>query len=601
MTNDKPLLRIILYAIKDIVIKLRYTGIRETDNAQLKRRTYIINTSAILTSLLIIIVSAILIYLTGSYLILSGAILECIAFASVIKLNKLRKHSIAAGTSLIIHCCFALYFGGILGNAMPIELLTVFLLPFLIGGCYLIYRREKTRYISVGLTFAVFIIVLLNNYYKVVEPIYIRPDLFYYVKLACWLGMVILMVFITFSIIHQNDLYIKENELLLAALEKTNKAKTEFIRETTHEIRTPLNAVVGISNILFELRSKIKDLAIVRDIEELNEASLTTLEIINHVLDMAKIEAGKYAEPKPVSIKIHQSISTCLRINKYIGALRNITINLNYASKLPTFIVTDKIFLMKVINNLVSNAVKFSPEKSHVDVVVKADNSKIYFAVSNPGTIKSEDLENIFQPFISEKNIAIPGTGLGLNIARNLVESLGGTLTVNCYKNKVTFKFDIPLITGDPIIEPLIGTTEKNEFAGCKAIIMEDDDISQYVYKRWCEHMGITYILTSNGVEGLALIISEKPDIVFCDYALPGLNGIQVVVEIRKMPEFKNLPVIIGSANAYDDLREDLLRAGASKYLLKPISFKNLTDILIEFYPVKIINHTTEKIIETTS
>lgn len=575
-------------------LNLFYAGTEGIESSTNIRPIFIINTLAILTTILVLSIGGFLFYLTKSYFILTGVLVESSCLIGVVVLNKKKKHFAANISTLLIHCVFALYFGAVLGNAMPVELITAFLLTFLIGSSFLVYKEKKIRVITVITTLLLFLAISANNYFKLVAPIYMLPANESVIRMGCWIGMIILMLSMTLLIIRQNGAYVKENTELLKALEQANAAKSTFLRETSHEIRTPLNAVFGISQLLYSRRNQMDDPAtakgMVQEINYLYAASYLSREIINNVLDLAKIEAGKFDEVKTESINLRNRLEESIVMNRYVAGTRGIKIHLEFDNKLPPFIVTDKIFLTKIINNLTSNAVKFGVQDTTVEIKIVRKEGQILFSIRNTGLISGEKVKIIFDPFESERNSSFEGTGIGLHITKHLVELLGGSITVESNGGYTTFSFNLPLKEGtDDTPEAIPARFAKGELAGYRILIIEDNPLSRYVLNKFVLDLGAEPILAEDGEVGLTLLQSEKPHLVISDSHLPKLQGKEIVAFIRSLKDYKHLPVIIISGDAFNEAKEELLAAGANDFIIKPVSFTDLYASISKFLPVKIV------------
>ncbi|MGN7722136.1 response regulator [Chitinophaga sp. 22620] len=574
--------------MKRSIQRILNAGTADIDDSRARRSIVIINTLSLLTAILIALVASVLYWYTGSLLILVPAILEITCFAGVITLNHYRRHSTASMATLMIHCCFGIYFGSILGNVMPIELITAFLFTFLIGASFLVFKNLKVRLLSLGCALFLIVAVQLNNYLHIVQPMYMMPAMVPVLKMACWVGMLILMAYVTFFIIRQNDMFLRENQELLSRLKEADAAKSKFLRETSHEIRTPLNAVFGIAQLLHSRKRQIDDPELQQDINYLYAASFLSREIINNVLDMAKIEAGKYSEPVIEPFSLKDNAESCVALNRYVAATRKVRIQLAIDPSIPEFISTDHIFLTKIVNNLLSNAVKFATPGSSVDVRFRRKNQQLTCYVRNEGNLRAEQLDKVFQPFEAERNSQVEGTGLGLQITRHLVELLGGNIFVENKGELIQFKFSIPLQAAAAApaeagsIMPRAG-----EFNGYKVLIIEDDLFSGHVIRKFLSEAGAETILADSGEEGLALLESHHPDLVITDSHLPGIQGKDVLARLRGIHAFRHLPVIIASGDAFNEAREEMMAAGANDYLVKPFLYADLHKLLEKYLPAR--------------
>lgn len=574
--------------IKKFVQSILHAGTASVKESRARRSIVIINTLSLLTAVMVALVAAFLYWYTRSLLILVPSVMEICCFAGVIALNHFRRHNAASVATLLIHCTFGIYFGSVLGNAMPIELLSAFLFTFVIGASFLVFKNLKVRLTSLACAIFLIVAVQANDYFHIVQPLYLLPGDVPILKMGCWAGMLMLMAYVTFFIIRQNDKFLKENQQLLSALKEANAAKSRFLRETSHEIRTPLNAVFGIAQLLHGRKQQIDDPELQQDINYLYAASFLSREIINNVLDMAKIEAGKYSEPVMEAVSLKDSVESCVALNRYVAATRRVRIQLSIDPAIPALIRTDHIFLAKIINNLLSNAVKFSTPGAAVDVRFHQQDQRLYCSVKNEGQLRAEQLDKVFLPFESARNGEVEGTGLGLQITRHLVELLGGDIMVENTGDQILCRFSIPLQAATTLpAETASLLPAEGEFSGYKVLVIEDDLFSAHVLRKFLSEAGAETVLADNAEEGLALLETCHPDLLITDSHLPGMQGRDVLSRLRGMPPFRDLPVIVASGDAFIEAREEMIAAGANEYLVKPFLYADLHKLLEKFLPAR--------------
>ncbi|WP_423735316.1 hybrid sensor histidine kinase/response regulator [Chitinophaga caseinilytica] len=573
--------------LKDILQRWIHTGTTGVENPRIRRGIVIINTLSLLTAFLIAVVASLLYWYTGSLLILVPAAIECACWVGVIYLNHSKRYSLANLATLVIHCTFAVYFGSILGNAMPIEMITAFLLTFLIGASFIVFKHKTLRLITLLAALTLLLAVEANHFFQIVTPIYVVPANMPIIKMACWAGMLALMGYVTYFLIRQNDMFLRENEALLQALQEADAAKTKFLRETSHEIRTPLNAVFGIAQLLNERKMQIGDPALREEINYLYAASYLSREIINNVLDLAKIEAGMLDEPHPAPLRLRESLEASVAINRYVANTRNVRIQLRIDPQLPEWVLTDRIFLAKIVNNLLSNAVKFAPAGSLVEVEMTRQEGRLQGTVRNDGTIRADKLASMFQPFVAERNGEVEGTGLGLQITRQLTERLGGEVAAENQLGQTVFRFYLPLAAAEVPKEHAAPVPRAVRFDGYTVLVVEDDLISRHVLQRYLSDSGAVALMAESGEEGLRMLAVTTPDLVISDSHLPGIQGAELLEHIRRQPALRHLPVIISSGDAFNEARESMLRLGASDYLVKPFLYSDLQSLLEKHLPVR--------------
>jgi signal transduction histidine kinase/CheY-like chemotaxis protein len=560
-------------------------GTENIEDLKTKRSIVVINTLALVTAVMVISVGFLLFMLTKSLLIIIPAFIECGCFIGVILLNRAKKYFLANVTTLTIHTLFAIYFGAVLGDAMPIELITAFLFTFLIGTSFLVYDNNVIKAISIAATGLIFLAVQGNNHFRWIDPIYLMPTEQSNVRMWCWVGMLVLMSVVTYYIIRQNNRYVRENTQL-QALKIATASQSAFLRETSHELRTPLNAVFGIAQLLYSSKG-ITDMETRKDIEYLYAASNLARDIINNVLDFAKIEAGKLDEIKKESFNLRDWMESCITMNRYIAVDKGMRIDIEYDPALPEWVISDKLFLTKIINNLTSNAIKFSAQASVITIKIYKREQQLFFDVKNPGVIPPEKIKTIFDPFVSERNNLFAGTGLGLQITKNLVEALGGSIAVVSDNKDTLFTFNTPLSIGKDSrkISPLV---PDKALEGWEILIIEDNLLNSHILTKFIGKMGAKAIHADNGKDGLALLKSQRPQLVILDNKLPDMSGLAILKGLRADEEYKQLPIIICSADAFG--RDEMLDAGADDFVTKPISFTALYDTICKILPARIVS-----------
>ncbi|MEV4884445.1 response regulator [Chitinophaga ginsengisegetis] len=557
-----------------------------------KRTIIIINSLAFLTSMLVFILGGVFYLLVHSLLILLPLLLEGIGMLGVIVLNGLGKKDSANFSMFAIHYVAAGYWTILLGNAIPIEVVIVFLLIFLICGSFLVYKRHKAR---IGLLLAIALLLVatqLNTFFGFIKPIDIHPTSAYIMRLCTTGGMLTFILFVIFE-------FIKEITRLMDDLSKSNKVlstNAAFLRETFHELKTPLNSIYGIAQLLDMVRKENKQAPLMQeisaDLKNLSGAAQLSREIVNNVLDLKRIEAGKFFEIRMGTVHLRNCIEQCMAMNQYTGALQNVSIVLNY--QLPQqFIESDEIVLIKIINNLTSNAVKFSPAGGQVVISVYREGSYIYFRVKNEGEIAPERQEKLFLPYESERNHITSGTGIGLHLTQQLVTLLEGRIRVINEDHHTIFEFFIPYRSAHPeTTAEKKFEIRKDEFEGMKVLIVDDNQMNRYVIEKFVTKGGATALLCSNGQEAMEAVLAEKPDIIITDSQMPVMNGREFLLQLRAIPAFSDTPFIVISGDAfnkYSNESEELLKAGANAFFNKPFSFEDLYTEMIKHLPSKSI------------
>jgi len=369
--------------------------------------------------------------------------------------------------------------------------------------------------------------------------------------------------------------------------DESNKLKTVFLRNMSHELRTPMSGIIGFSKLFmkpdlsFEKRKKYAEIVL--------KSSKQLMGMINDVLDITKIEAGKII-PRYEYINVCELLSDTYFFFINEAQKRNIQLILeNNIKDEKCYIKTDNLRLSQVINNLIGNSLKYTKKgyiKFGCELVKKKDNPRIQFFVIDTGVgISKKDQQNIFEPFIQENSVInknLGGTGLGLSITKNLVSLLGGEIWVESEKDKgASFYFNIPYVTPNLKPESKEKTLSKltNLYPQITILLAEDQAINYLFIKEIMEDINVSLIHAWDGVEAIKLC-KKNPAIklVLMDLKMPEMNGFEATREIKK--QYPDLPVIALTAYAMDEDKLKAKEAGCETLIPKPVDVDNLKKII---------------------
>lgn len=420
----------------------------------------------------------------------------------------------------------------------------------------------------------------------------------------------------------EEELQTANHQLTLAnrELARANRLKQEFLANMSHELRTPLNAILGMSESLLDEFLGILNSRQKKAVLSIQESGQHLLELINDILDLAKIESGKIELDKKTIIipYLCESSLTFLKqqaLNKNIQLQTFIPENIRY-------FVADERRLRQILINLLSNAVKFTPNGGVVTLEVRIEDKKkddfipptpldkqseggltypsqeIIFAVKDTGIgIAPENLDRLFQSFVqidSSLSRQYEGTGLGLALVRRLTELHGGNVTVESKINQgscFTVRLPYVILSTDKSLTPstLEGTPTGESFLSLPCpiphpliLLAEDnqaniDSISDYLMSR-----DYRLIIARNGEDAIAIAKASKPHLILMDISMPGMDGLEATTLIRADRELKNIPIIALTAFAMPGDREKCLAAGVNEYLTKPVRFKHLLNMIVQ-------------------
>lgn len=364
---------------------------------------------------------------------------------------------------------------------------------------------------------------------------------------------------------------------------RANQAKSEFLSSMSHEIRTPLNAIVGLASQINENKdcpSSMKE-----DLNDILVSSNTLLEIVGNIIDINKIETSKLVIVN-VPYSLRTEINTIIKINKLKLENKDITLNINIEDSVHDNLIGDKNHLKQILNNLLTNAIKYTNQGSiSIDISSTNDNNiaNLTIKVSDTGIgIRKENLEKLFTKFErldTEINSNIEGTGLGLVITKKLVELMNGTIEVSSkYNVGSTFLVKLPQkMSSTP------STLEKSNIikdSSKKILLVDDNKLNIKVAKRLLNSLGYDNIVECyNGEECLEKVKNDTFDIILMDIMMPIMDGPTALKNLQSLPNF-NTPVVAITADALATSKEHYLSLGFNDYLSKPYTKEQLQDML---------------------
>lgn len=363
----------------------------------------------------------------------------------------------------------------------------------------------------------------------------------------------------------------KQLEVEKEKAELASKAKTTFLENMTHEIRTPLNGIIGLSEVLRERITRPENVQLLNDIVQ---SGTQLMDIISDILDFSKIEKQKITINRTPN-QLSEILTGLNSIYKGLTKKKGIEFNIRDKNIQNLWFSIDRVKLTQILNNLLSNALKFT-QAGKIELTVKYDDSHLYFELSDTGTgISQSELALVFQPFHQANNqtsTKLFGTGLGLAICKRFVEKMGGEISVESELDKgTTFSFHInaPQTVEESNLalpEKLIVNTDLSESF---FLIAEDNELNLKVMQNYLKSLGLEFDIARDGVQAYKCCQVKKYDFVFMDIQMPVLDGIEATKKIKKLD---NPPIIIAlTANAFDEAKDTALKAGMDNFMSKPV------------------------------
>lgn len=389
----------------------------------------------------------------------------------------------------------------------------------------------------------------------------------------------------------------KEQQLqdALRHAKEANEAKSTFLSHMSHDIRTPINGIMGMTNIAFrhlDDRAKVKDC-----LEKIDDASEHLLMLINDVLDMSRIEAGKM-QINHAPFDLLAMIKNCSSI--ITGQLKNRGIRYEEDSSQVVHhrMIGDELHLRQVFLNILGNSVKFTNEGDSIRFITRELRCEdgiayMHFELEDTGIGMSEDfLPKLFDSFEQENNNTrtnYTGTGLGMAITKQFVDLLGGTIQVESQLGvgtKFTLELPIEIDLAEEQVEK--EKTAAADLTGMKVLVAEDNEINMEIVSVLLEESGVIVTPAFNGKEAVDAFAESAPgtfDTILMDIMMPVMDGLTAARTIRAMdrPDAKTIPIIAATANAYEEDIRKTQEAGMNAHVSKPLDINALTHLLLEY------------------
>ncbi len=371
---------------------------------------------------------------------------------------------------------------------------------------------------------------------------------------------------------------------------EANRAKSEFLSSMSHELRTPLNAVLGFAQLLESDPVDPLSEDQLDSVKEINRAGRHLLELINEVLDLAKIESGKL-EISIEDVNLAAVVQECLSLITPVAEKYAISIDLAQNCDTGIWVRADSTRLKQVLLNLMSNAIKYNREQGRVTIgPASLQDGRVCLPVRDTGFgLTSEQLQQVFQPFtrVGQEGGEIEGTGIGLTISRKLAERMGGQLLAESVPGQGSV-FSIVLQAGltpfelKPEMEQQPSGEKADSTQHRRTLLYIEDNpanlkLVQMILRK---RQDLELLSAPNGELGLELAEAHQPDLILLDINLPGMDGYQILKALQEHPRLQHLPVVAVSANALPRDVERGLRAGFLSYLTKPIQVDEFLDMI---------------------
>ncbi|MGN1198790.1 MAG: ATP-binding protein [Acetatifactor sp.] len=391
---------------------------------------------------------------------------------------------------------------------------------------------------------------------------------------------------------------------MLEQLVRANEAKSQFLANMSHEIRTPINGILGMDSMLLK---ECKDEVLREYAKNIQSAGQSLLSIINDILDISKIESGKL-EILPIKYELFSILNDCYNLTKAKLQEKPLEFEIRVNENLPSWLYGDEVRIRQIINNFLSNAVKYTKQGKVtfcLDYEQKSDEQiRLVISVADTGIgIREEDLGKLFTSFtrIEEKrNRNIEGTGLGLNLTKNLVDLMGGEVIVeSTYGRGSCFTARIPqkIVDATPMgdfsrrYQQYLSSSDDDTLSfsapEAKILVVDDVEMNLKVVKGLLKETQIQIDTATSGRQCLERVKTTRYDVIFLDHMMPEMDGIETLQNMKLLKDNLNreVPVIMLTANAIVGAKEEYIQAGFTDYLTKPIQETELLAMLLKYLP----------------
>ena len=407
----------------------------------------------------------------------------------------------------------------------------------------------------------------------------------------------VLIVLLMYHTIENPDVkMLKQMEMSKIQAEKANNAKSDFLSSMSHEIRTPLNAIVGLSEDIADYKDQVPP-QVVEDTEDIRAASQTLLEIVGNILDLNKIESQKM-EIQEEEYNPREEIETLAKIDATRIGDKPIDFKMNIAEDIPYELIGDKTHVKQILNNLLSNAFKYT-EKGEVSLNVRCINQdsicNMMISVRDTGRgIKAENINKLFTKFERlgmDKNTTTEGTGLGLAITKSLVEMMGGRINVESrFGQGSIFVVNIPQKIKQ-LVDPLTDTQvihlneiekaqDTSDYGQKKILIVDDNKLNIKVARKALQDFNFEIEECYDGYGCLEKVkLGNEYDLILMDIMMPNMSGETAMEKLKENPNF-HIPTIALTADAIAGAKEKYLSEGFVDYIAKPFSKSQIKEKL---------------------
>lgn len=561
-----------LLKAKTFAGRLTRTGTEDLQDQELVKRIRTVNSLSLTFSIMLFLIICILAIPTGwEAALLVPLFVELLLNNLVLVANHYKQYSLAATWLFLLQCGATMYFGNLLGSGAQLQ----FAIVYQIAVVYLIFPTRLERGFCIACSFIALLFLELNYYHSVPGMIKMSSETGLLIHTVIILAVLCVIMVASRPYVLHNDHH--------TAFVKADHNKKLYLYQVTHDLKTPLHVMtVAASLIRQELKKrpgprKVDDL-----LEQLQAAGISANTLVNNVLTMAEIEAGKMETPDSGTFIVREFFTNIIHVHKVIAGTRNIKLQLFIDHGLPELIISDSLKLNQITTNLLSNAIRYAHRNTTVEMDVLAKGDCMEISVSNQGQgIPAELQEHLFSPFVTGGSKHRKGTGLGLYIVKMKVLSMGGQITVQSEPEKLTcFTVTLPLLEGeqaeDEALQPLI-PLKQSEKTPNMHVLLAGPLQEPHGLQNLPETMGCRVSRAADGNEVLAMVSEDVPDMIIMDSRLTSIRAEEVLQRLKKNAVLRAIPVLVTIG------LNQAAPAGADGIIENKFNYKEMYQVLNSF------------------
>ncbi|GGJ58239.1 ribose transport system substrate-binding protein [Anoxybacillus voinovskiensis] len=369
----------------------------------------------------------------------------------------------------------------------------------------------------------------------------------------------------------------------VAAKTKSEHPCSELVSKMSHEFRTPLNGIIGFAQLLdmdSSLTSQQREF-----VHEILNGARHLLQLVNEMLDLSRIETGRLSITYD-EVNVASVVEESVKFLQPVAEQKNVKIMNEIAD--DCYVKADSTRIRQILFNLLENAVKYNKENGSVTITSTCEAETVTIHVQDTGIgIPAEELDDIFQPFYRIKGTNAEGSGIGLALAKQLVQAMNGTIRVDSKLGKGSnFSFTLPAIKKTTHVHPdtLAHSFEEMKRVGAKTLLYIEDRLSniKLLEEIFAPFANVVLLYATSGEEGLKIAFHEKVDAIFLDLHLPDMHGYDVLEQLKQNEKTRSIPVVAVSANAVPEEIERTLQKGCAGYLTKPLNIAQCFETILQ-------------------